>query len=194
MMKNILIFLTFLCSLPVANSQSIASAPADKAVVYFVRYSGTGALINFTYFDGDNVIGKFNGPKYLRYECAPGEHLFWAQSENKSYLEADLEAGKIYVVNVLPVMGAFKAGVQLHPVAPNAIPRALTRLLSKKSSESFTADELNEIQEAKKEVLARGNEKQERMEERGKELKKLSADMAVDPKDLIFVKKSKKKS
>jgi len=72
-------------------AQTIEPAPADKAVVYFVRASGMGALINFTFFDSDQVIGRFNGPKYLRYECEPGDHILWARSENKDFVQASLE-------------------------------------------------------------------------------------------------------
>ena len=50
--------------------QNIVPAPADKAVIYFVR---TEIFVtNFSYFDSVKLIGRFNGPKYIRYECDPG--------------------------------------------------------------------------------------------------------------------------
>ena len=84
-------------------------------MVYFTRVGSTGFLINFKYFDGENYLGKFNHGKYLAYECEPGKHLFWAKSENIDYVEAELEAGKIYIIDSEPQMGAIKAGVKLVP-------------------------------------------------------------------------------
>lgn len=75
----VLIFL--LCSF-YSSAQSLTPAPTGKAVVYFVRPSLLGFAINFSYFDSTALIGRFNAPKYIRYECDPGPHLFWARSEN----------------------------------------------------------------------------------------------------------------
>jgi len=88
MKKNILILSLLLQSI-------ISFSQSNKATVYFTRASGLGALINFTFFDGEQVIGKFNGTKYMKYECEAGKHLFWARSENESYVEAELEANKM---------------------------------------------------------------------------------------------------
>ncbi|MDX1315030.1 MAG: hypothetical protein R3356_05960, partial [Eudoraea sp.] len=114
-MKSFLlgIFLIFPLTFLYAQDNSESN---DKATVYFTRASGLGALINFTYFDGEKAIGKFNGPKYMKYECDPGKHLFWARSENKSFVEAELQAGKVYLIDVLPRMGGLKASVKLVPV------------------------------------------------------------------------------
>ncbi|GEM_PF-2031702 len=88
--------------------------PAEgKSVVYFVRTNGTGALINFRHFDYDKFIGKFAGRGYIRYECEPGEHTFWVGASNSSYVTANLEAGKIYVIETIPVMGIAYAKVNI---------------------------------------------------------------------------------
>ena len=107
-MKKILVILLTIQSLFI-YSQKIDSSLSEKSIVYFTRANSTGALINFTYFDDEKVIGRFNGPKYLKYECNPGKHLFWARSENKSFVEATLLAGKTYIIDVKPKMGAIKA-------------------------------------------------------------------------------------
>ena len=93
--------------------------PADgKVLIYFVRVSGTGAMINFKYFDGDKYLGKSSGRNYFTYECDPGEHLFWVAAENRDYVAGNLERGATYVLEVMPTMGAFKAAVKLNPVSP----------------------------------------------------------------------------
>src|SRR5262245_4332351 len=115
------LFMLLVCVLVSATTfaQGITPAPDDKAVVYFVRTSSLGFAINFSYFDSTKLIGRFNGPKYIRYECAPGAHLFWGRSENRDFVEAEVEAGKIYFIEAIPKMGAMKAAIQLEPVDPN---------------------------------------------------------------------------
>ena len=158
-MKKLVLILTLI--LPFClQSQIIEPAPADKAVVYFVRASGLGALVNFTYFDSTKVIGKFNGPKYMRYECEPGQHLFWVRAENKDFMQADLEAGYIYLVEVVPQMGAIKASVRFEPVnSPEYKLKKIRKLLAKKEPEQFSEQELQTLQHEMAEVIARGMEK-----------------------------------
>lgn len=162
-----------------ASSQEIPAAPADKAVVYFARTSGLGFAINFTYFDSTKLIGKGNGSNYIRYECEPGHHLFWARSENRDFVEAEVEAGKIYFIEVEPQMGAFKASVRLDPVDPTdeKTMKRILKLLGKKSAETFSAEELEKESERSKEVMERGLEKYREEKEKGKKTSQLTKDM-----------------
>src|SRR5258708_5671525 len=109
-MKKFNVLLLLICVFNIHSiqleAQEIPPAPEGKSVVYFVRSSSLGFAVNFSYFDSAALIGRFNGPKYIRYECAPGSHLFWARSENRSFVEAQLEAGKIYFIQAIPKMGA----------------------------------------------------------------------------------------
>lgn len=76
-------------------------------------------LINFRLYDKDLFLGSLASGNYLVYECEPGEHLFWAGAENRDYVEANLEANSVYVINAEGQMGAFVAGVNLSPLNPN---------------------------------------------------------------------------
>ena len=118
-MKKTLSLLLILSHSVLLNSQNLDSIPEDKSIVYFVRAKPLGILYNFTYFDGEKSIGRFNGLKYMKYECDPGKHLFWARSENKSYVEADLKPGKTYIIEAIPRMGGIKPSVKLVPVDKN---------------------------------------------------------------------------
>jgi hypothetical protein len=114
-----MIFLLIAITATFGYSQELKKPSEGKAMVYFTRVEGMGFLINFKYFDGEKYLGKFNYGKYLAYECDPGKHLFWSKSENTDFLEAELEAGKTYVIDSEPQMGAFKAGVKLIPFDNN---------------------------------------------------------------------------
>ncbi len=157
-----LITITILSLIAIAGySQTIAPAPVDKAVVYFTRTSSMGFAINFSYYDSAVFIGKFSAPKYMRYECEPGSHLFWSKAENRSFVKADLEAGKIYFIEAIPKMGAVKAGVNLMPVDPTdeKIMNKIMKLMSKTSPEEFSEEDLRIDIKNNESVITNGLEK-----------------------------------
>jgi len=117
-MKKVVLILVLLFSYTI-YSQELRKPTEGKSLVYFVRTSGLGMAINFKYFDGDKYLGKFNYGKYMIYECEPGKHVFWASSENKSVIEAELEAGKVYIINSEVLMGLLYAEVGLLPFDNN---------------------------------------------------------------------------
>jgi hypothetical protein len=160
--------------------QNIEPAPEDKAVVYFVRTSAMGAAINFSYFDSTSLIGKCNGKNYIRYECEPGSHLFWARSENKSFVEADIDPGKIYFLDAIPKLGFGKAKVTLLPMEPNSDDKKMQKifkLLGKKDPVTFTAEELEKELEKKDDVIDRGMKKYAEEKAEGKEIAQLKKTM-----------------
>jgi hypothetical protein len=117
-MKKLLL-LTLIMSLAgiyTVSAQGFTPPPDGKAVVYFVRVTKYGKPTAFEFFHQDKYIGYFKGDQYMRYECEPGTHLFWASSENKEFITADLEAGKSYIIMVNVIMGAMKARVGLAPL------------------------------------------------------------------------------
>ena len=95
MKKLTLIWIMALFALQ-SDAQQLQKPAAGKCIVYFTRVTSMGVAINFKYFDGEKYLGKFNGRKYMIYECDPGRHLFWARSENNDYVEAE-QIGRAYV-------------------------------------------------------------------------------------------------
>ena len=154
-------------------AQDIPPAPENKAVVYFVRTSSLGFAINFSYFDSATLIGKANGANYFRYECEPGHHLFWVRSENRDYVEADVEAGKIYFIEAIPQMGAMKAQAVLKVITPSneKAMSKIFKLMNKKSPETFTAEELQ--RQTDNDIIQRGLEKYAEDKAKGKKIGKL---------------------
>ncbi|OYT16450.1 MAG: hypothetical protein B7C24_07790 [Bacteroidetes bacterium 4572_77] len=114
--KNLLLLIGFVLFSLSASSQGFTSPANGNAAVYFVRVSGYGGAASFEYFHNQDFISVFKGKNYMRYECPAGEHLFWASSEDKEFLDCDLAAGETYLVLVNIEMGAWKARVGLEPV------------------------------------------------------------------------------
>ena len=97
-------------------SETMLTPTNDKALVRVMRPSGFGFAINFNIWDGEKVIGNSVAKSQFDYLADPGKHLFIAIAENKSFAEADLEAGKTYYLVTQVKMGAWKARVGLVPV------------------------------------------------------------------------------
>lgn len=171
----ILIFFTALLS----SAQDIKPAPADKAAVYFVRTSALGFAINFSFYDSTRFLGKFSGTNYFRYECEPGSHLFWARSENRDFVEADLEAGKIYFLEVVPQMGAIKAGVKIYPIDPSDEKKMakMFKLLNKKPPVLLVDEAPDSETSNVDEVMVRGLEKYKEEKAKGKLMARLEKTM-----------------
>ena len=181
-MKRLLIIVCVSIISFYADAQLRGPSPG-KAVVYFVRVSDLGFAINFSYFDSATFIGIASGRNYFRYECDPGWHLFWARSENKAYVEADLEEGKIYFIEVVPQMGALKASVDLYPVHPIRDEKYLKKILKmidKQNSELMTEEKMSKYRERLKETVDLGLDKYWDDKKKGKKMTQLTREYAYE--------------
>jgi hypothetical protein len=59
-----------------AQGQELIPPSPGKSMVYFVRSPGSGALVNFKYFDGEKYLGKFNARGYWFMRLSPGTMFF----------------------------------------------------------------------------------------------------------------------
>ncbi len=189
-MRKIFILALAILSITV-YSQELKKPSEGKVIVYFVRSSDAGFLINFKYFDGEKYLGKFNYGKYLVYECEPGKHLFWSRSENTNLIEAELEAEKIYIVDSEPQMGAIKAGVKLVPFDPNPEHYKTPKKFEKKKTailksisenKEYVASEvdLKEGAEEYQSVVKKSTEKYNKLKEKGEEFAKVLPEMSYN--------------
>jgi hypothetical protein len=181
------ILILMMSGLSTIFSQGFQPPAEGKAVVYFVRVSAYGGAVAFEYFHQDKYIGFFKGVNYLRYECDPGEQLFWASSENKEFITADLKAGGTYVVIVDVIMGMMKAHVGLKPL-PLEDKELFERVKKVVNSRDAKVTDDKTIAEKNKklgekfipEQLKKYNE-----EWKGtRNFKHITADMAIPPEDL----------
>jgi len=117
-LKIIFILLSLLPGLS-GTAQSEVDTADNTATVYIVRTKSMGSAINFKYYIDDQYIGKCSYGKFLKLKLEAGDYLVWAKSENKSFLEAHLNAGETYVINAIPMMGGMKAQVRLQAVDNN---------------------------------------------------------------------------
>jgi hypothetical protein len=148
-------------------SMKAVAAPADKALVYFVRPNYLGFAINAAVYDGDKFIGIVPYDQKLPYIADPGAHTFMVVSEAADFMQAELLAGKTYYAEVTPRMGAWKARFSLNPVtsAEYATPEVRRRIDEAKQIENkpdaYTWAEKNQpsVKQKQTDYWAKWNEK-----------------------------------
>lgn len=204
-MKNFIFILVLLCFTVSTPGQEIEPAPEDKAVVYFVRTvkGGFGSLAAPIVFDEEEVIGMLTYRNFIRYECDPGKHMLWSLrslstttfTHYKQFIDADLLAGKIYLVEIRMQM----EGIHMDPIDPVNNSKELLRVievLNNKSSikahklmakKNYRADKIH------KSWSRKGMNKYEKFDEKGK-VKLLHPEWFLEVEDLIYTKKDKPES
>ena len=177
-MKYVVLAALLFCH-TVSHSQGITRPKKGKAVVYFVRTMSLAFAIDFTYYDSTKVIGRFNSRNYIRYECEPGEHLFWASASNQDFITAELEAGKIYFVEAVPSAGVPYAQVFLHPIDPNDKRMdKLDNIINKFTPRVMTESELLKETQTQEKIISKALEKyQEDLAKGKKKFKRLEKTM-----------------
>jgi hypothetical protein len=167
-------------------SQGFKSPAEGKAVVYFVRVSAYGGAVSFEFFDRDKFIGMFKGVNYMRYECNPGEQLFWASSENKEFITADLKAGGTYIVIVDVVMGAWKAHVGMKPLPANdpELFERVKKVVNSREASTMPEAKIQARNEKLKDFIPEQLKRYETEWKGTKNFKHITADMAIAEADL----------
>ena len=182
-----ILLLGILTGVSTGFSQGFTPPSEGKTVVYFTRVTSYGFAAAFDFFDQDKYIGNFKGKNYLRYECEPGEHLFWASSENKEFITADLKEGETYIIMVNVIIGVKKAQVGLGPIASdsNSFEKAQD-LINKKKEVVISEKEIDAKTKKLEKIdfMSNNLDKYENEWKDSKNFRHLSADMAI-PKDLL---------
>lgn len=178
LITSILILSSITTSQSQIQKENIIFPEKGKSVIYFLRTTALGAFMNFRYFDNDKYLGRFNGTNYLRYECNPGEKIFWIKAENIDVLEANLEADKVYLVETNATVGAFSAAAKFKLVnySKKGQVKRINNLLEKKEGKTFSEELLKTQLGKMKSAFTKGMKKVQKKIKKGK-TKKLTSDM-----------------
>ena len=161
-------------------------APAEgKALIVFTRSALDAPIIKFSYFDGDRFIGKIGAGSYVAYECDPGKHIFWGKSENLGFLEADLGANQIYIVETRVKTGILKARIKLVPYGPklknaDKFKESLLKRIAKRKE--VPADVITDAEDAEdnlKATIEKGLAEYQKRKDKGKDIEVLTPDMHI---------------
>jgi len=87
-----------------------ARRPAPgKALIYVVRTQTLGFAVKVKLYADGKFVGLIMSKTFVPVEVDPGRHEFIVEAENAGFLEAEVAADKIYVVQAAIHMGAMKA-------------------------------------------------------------------------------------
>ena len=179
------------------QAASVWAKPSNgKSMVYITRREPAAVLIKFGIYDGDIFLGKLGAKKYFAYECDPGEHIFMAKGENTFYVEANLEEGKVYVLDLKVQMGIASARLKLVPFEKSnkkyeKEKSKISKFISKSKGEILSEE--NDIEEeddgeddgeaeVQDPTTTRSKRLQKfyKMKEKGKKITSLTSDMYVE--------------
>ena len=99
-------------------AKRIRKPDTDTALVTFVRSSVMAFGVDAMLWDSETLIGELNPRHYIQYKAAPGKHIFLLKGATWSYLNANLVAGKHYVVIAKVDPGGSTATIDLKPALP----------------------------------------------------------------------------
>jgi hypothetical protein len=93
----------------------------DRATIAFIRDSGFGFAVNFSIIDqAGNLLGDAVARSHFALQVPAGRYFFLARGgENTDVVQAEVGAGRLYYVHVVPRIGAWLARVELDPIKPN---------------------------------------------------------------------------
>jgi hypothetical protein len=87
----------------------VPEAPPDKALIFVIRPTMWGNKIQTKLAVDGQWMGVNRGNNYFFFTLDPGEHYFCSDSENRSLLTLNVEAGKTYYLQQKIKMGMWKA-------------------------------------------------------------------------------------
>lgn len=102
-----------------ASNRAIRAAPTDAAQVVFVRPTAWAANRLVTVVDDrGGFVGELEAVSYVVARVRPGRHRFVVWADNTAVLEAHLDAGKTYFVEIMLRAGMWGPGVELLGYGP----------------------------------------------------------------------------
>ncbi|MDR1659899.1 MAG: DUF2846 domain-containing protein [Desulfovibrio sp.] len=109
------------------TTPQIVTADATSAAVYFLRESAfVGGGISYFIFEDATKIGLLKSGTYFVYKAMPGKHTYWAETEGKSSVTLDVQAGQTYYIEGGIGIGFWAGRPQLsevtRPVAERILP------------------------------------------------------------------------
>ena len=120
------------------------------------------------------------GANFIRYECEPGEHLFWARSNYNNFLVANLEADKIYLIEAVVT-----DGVRLKAVKIKQDPKRFVRVekqINNSDGITTTPEEAAKENERLKNVIEEAKKEYDEKVAKGRPIERLEKDMFYEKK------------
>gem|GEM_PF-4258364 len=114
-------------------------------------------------------------------------HYFWGISRNKSYVQGNLKAGEIYMIEAVSVMGRFILEVNLFAVDPKLDrTKPLLKIISNKEPSKLDASEIIEIEKYRAGAIKQAMKKIAKKKKRRGFYQRLYSKKAFSADDLVL--------
>lgn len=120
----------------------------------------------------------------MKYECDPGEHLFWASSERKYFITTEFNEGGTYIVIVEAKMGAWSAAVELSTSEDAKQLKKAIDIVNKKAPKVTEKSIIDYENREMKEYIAEKLALYENEMKTENDYPHISADMAIPPEKM----------
>lgn len=130
--------------------KEVSETPSDKSTVYIYRPSNfVGGGVSYYLYANDKIVTKLHNGSYYPYIAEPGTVEFWAQTESKSEVKLNLDAGKTYYLKGTVGMGIMVGRPHLMIVPENTAKLEITEcnLIPDSNWEEEKINEENERRE-----------------------------------------------
>jgi len=185
-----LFFLTFLFVISLnlcnnaAKAQNLPRPASGKTMVIFERPPLTAMAVQIRLFDSSTYIGLMGAGGHLVYECSPGKKLFWATAENRDFMEADLAADQVYLVQVEAVAGALTARVKLQPYNPtnkraDKVKKQFAKRIDKGREKKIGAALGDQTPDRTRQIIENGLQRYQTLKQKNKKITQITTDMHI---------------
>ena len=118
---KIIPFFVLLCVILISPLEIYAqSEEKDRsdgmATIYIFRGNPVGFMNKYELFVEDKYIGTLKHGEYIKLQLPAGNHLIWSNSDNYSYIEAEIEANNSYIINAFVHNGKWRGNLRLYPL------------------------------------------------------------------------------
>ena len=107
------------------NNDALKKPENGNAKILFYRSSTLGYAVQSSIFvikdNSPKVVGIVGAKKKMVYELNPGKYIFMVLGEASDFMYAEVDANKMYYVNIVPRMGLWKARFSLEPKDANLV-------------------------------------------------------------------------
>lgn len=144
-----LLVLSGCAKMPVKGDYTVLDAPpvieadAETGLVYFLRESAfMGGGITYFIWEDQEKIGLLRSGSYFIHKAKSGQHTYWAETEAKTHLTLNVDAGKTYYVLGGVSMGVWAGRPSLEVVTEGVAQGMLPKL---KYTRLSTVDEASKF-------------------------------------------------
>ncbi|MEE4241223.1 MAG: hypothetical protein V2I36_07140 [Desulfopila sp.] len=126
-------------------TDQILQPDGENAIITFIRPQSWAQQMGFGIWDSNGFLGNLRGETYFQVKLLPGKYSFVAKSEHYAVLEAEVEAGKNYYVQVAANMGWSQAHIKLLPVNEETGQDVVEQWLSNSKKMQLDLESLDEL-------------------------------------------------